>query len=151
MILINIVPISLKNANSFVTMYHRHNKRVTGHKFSLGLMHDDELIGVAIVGRPIARLLDTGDNLEILRVCIKPGAQKGANSKLYARCRRIGQLMGFKKIITYTLETESQSSLKAVGARIDGKTKPQEWSRKSRKRESQSIYKQKKIRWELNC
>jgi len=140
----------LKRANLFVDNYHRHNKHTVGHKFSLGLMNGTELVGVAIAGRPVARNLDDGKTLEILRVCVKPGAPKGANSMLYARCKRIGQCMGYKKVITYTLETESQSSLKAVGARITGKTKPQEWHRKNRPRETQKIYKQVKLRWELN-
>jgi len=145
-----IIPMTLKQANEFVDRFHRHNKHVTGHKFSLGLTHNGELIGVAIVGRPIARNLDNGFNLEVLRVCIKDNAPKGANSKLYARCRAIGQMMGYKKIITYTLKSESQSTMKALGAIQECDVKAHEWTRPSRERSSQPVYRQDKIRWELN-
>ena len=128
------VPLTLKQANEFVEKYHRHNKKVTGHKFSIGLKVNAELIGVAIAGRPIARLLDDGETLEVLRVCIKPTNIINANSFLYGKVTRIAKLMGYKKIITYTLEKESQSSMKAVGARIVAKVKPQEWSRVNRER-----------------
>ena len=145
-----IKPITLKDANSFVDMFHRHNKHCRGCKFCLALYNDSELVGVAICGRPVARNLDNGLTLEILRVCVKDTAPKGANSKLYARCRKIGQSMGYKKIITYTLKSESQSSLRAVSARVDGEVKSGEWNRPNRKRTSQSVYKQEKIRWILN-
>ena len=47
-----IVPISLKDANEFVAKHHRHNKPTQGHKFSIGLEQDGQLVGVAIAGRP---------------------------------------------------------------------------------------------------
>ena len=139
----------LKQANCFVDQFHRHNKHVRGCKFCLGLEHDNELIGVAIVGRPVARNLDNGENVEILRVCVKEGF-KGGCSKLYARCKRIAQMMGYKKIITYTLKSESQSSLKAIGAVPECDVTAQGWNRLNRHRGEQPVYKQDKIRWELN-
>ena len=144
-----ITPINLKEANSFVDMFHRHNKHCRGCKFCLGLSHNDELVGVAIVGRPVSRHLDNGHNLEVLRVCVKDTAPKGANSKLYARCRRIGQLMGYKKILTYTLKNESQSTMKALRAVKESDVPAQDWNRPNRKRISQSVYTQEKIRWSI--
>jgi hypothetical protein len=146
----NFVPITLKDANEFVTKFHRHNKKVVGHKFSIGLEKDGKLIGVAIAGRPVARLLDNGKNIEILRVCVLEG-NKGACSKMYAQMKRICQLMGYKKIFTYTLHTESQSSLKAIGAipeatNVGGRS----WSSSKRKREVQAVFFENKIRWNLN-
>ena len=108
------IPLSLKAANEFVTTHHRHNKKTAGHKFSIGATLDGELIGVAICGRPVARALDNGTTLEVLRVCIKDPAPRNACSYLYARCQRIWTAMGGEKIITYTLESEPGSSLKAV-------------------------------------
>jgi hypothetical protein len=146
---VRIIPTSLKFANEFVDTNHRHNKHVTGHKFSLALEENKEIIGVAIVGRPIARLLDNGKNIEILRVCVKEG-HAGACSKLYARVKQICMLMGYEKIITYTLKSESQSSLKAIGAIPEKETGQQGWNRPSRAREEQKVYAEPKIRWELN-
>ena len=141
------IPVTLRQANEFVAKYHRHNKPVRGCKFCIGAEKDGLLVGVAIVGRPVARLLDDGRTAEILRVCTD--GTKNANSFLYARCKRICQIMGYKKVITYTLQFESGSSLMAVGAHIEKKVKPGSWSRPSRKREEQSVYSEPKLRWSL--
>lgn len=117
------IPISLKNANDFVINHHRHNKKTAGHKFSIGAMKDGELIGVAICGRPVARALDNGSTLEVLRVCIKDPAPRNACSYLYARCQRIWMAMGGEKILTYTLDSEPGSSLKAIQWTIEGQTR----------------------------
>lgn len=144
----NIVPISIADANRFVAGFHRHNKKVTGAKFAIGLTEEGELIGVAIAGRPLARLLDNGRVIEILRVCVKEGF-KNANSKLYARTKRICQLMGYETIITYTLSNESGSSLRAIRAKPVSEVKPREWDRTGRRRKSQKIYSETKLRWEI--
>ena len=141
-------PISLKVANEFVLAHHRHNKPVAGHKFSIGLFDDEnKLVGVAICGRPVARMADDGLTLEVLRVCTD--GTRNANSMLYSRVKKIAQIMGYKKVLTYTLAEESGSSLSAVGAQKDGIVKPREWSREKRKRETQKVYKKEKIRWIL--
>lgn len=144
----NFQPISLKTANAFVLLNHRHNKPVAGHKFSIGLYDDDnKLIGVAICGRPVARMADDGLTLEVLRVCTD--GTRNANSMLYSRVKKIAQVIGYRKVLTYTLKEESGASLKAVGAQKDGIVKPREWTRVKRERGSQDVYKKEKIRWIL--
>jgi len=147
---LRFVPITLKEANEFVERYHRHNRKTQSHKFSIGLKNEDELIGVAIAGRPVARLLDDGKTLEITRVCVKEGCPN-ACSKLYARVKRIGQLFGYERIKTYTLTTESQSSLKAIKAVPEAQVKPHNgWDRPGRKPgRPQAVYRKAKTRWEL--
>ena len=142
-----ILPITLKQANEFVEIYHRHNKPVQGHKWSLGLWDNNNLIGVAITGRPIARLLDDGLTLEILRVCTN--GQRNSNSFLYGRVARIAHLMGYQRIITYTLKKESGASLRAIGAKAIEASKPGSWNRSNRLRENQSVFWEEKIRWEF--
>lgn len=143
-----IIPLSLKDANRFVANFHRHSKKVRGAKFAIGLVKEGEMIGVAIAGRPLARLMDNGKIIEISRVCVKEG-YKNANSKLYGRMKRICQLMGYEKIITYTLREESQASLKAIRAKPISEVKPNNWNRLNRRRKSQKIYSETKLRWEL--
>ena len=139
-------PVSLKQANEFVSNHHRHNKPVAGHKFSIGLFDDEnKLVGVAICGRPVARMLDDGLTLEILRVCTD--GTRNANSMLYSRVKKIARVMGYKKVLTYTLKEESGASLKAVGAQKNGTIKGREWSREKRKRDTQKVYGKEKIRW----
>lgn len=65
--MLELVPISLKEANAFVERNHRHHKPVTGHKFSVAAAMDGEIVGVAIVGRPVSRYLDDGWTLEVNR------------------------------------------------------------------------------------
>ena len=67
--MLKLIPVSLKAANAFVAEHHRHHKSVTGHKFSLGCMQEGQLVGVAIVGRPVSRYLDDGLTLEVNRLC----------------------------------------------------------------------------------
>ena len=143
----NFAPISLKIANDFVLACHRHNKPVAGHKFSIGLFDNSKLVGVAICGRPVARMLDDGLTLEVLRVCTD--GTRNANSILYSRVKKIAQVMGYRKVLTYTLTEESGASLQAVGAQKDGIVKPREWSREKRKRTSQEVYTKEKVRWIL--
>ena len=143
-----IVPLSLKEANEFVEKHHRHNKRVVTHKFSIGLEQDGKIIGVGIAGIPIARLLNDRKTLELRRVCVIPGHANGC-SKLMARMKQIGQLMGYEKIITYTLQKESVSSLRAVNARQVAKVVGGQWNRKDRPTNYQAVCDEPKWRWEL--
>lgn len=65
--MLELVPVSLKEANAFVARYHRHHKPVVGHKFSVAAAASGEVVGVAIVGRPVSRYLDDGWTLEVNR------------------------------------------------------------------------------------
>jgi hypothetical protein len=102
--------------------------------FAVGAAVDGRLVGVAIAGRPVARRLDDGKTLAVLRVCTD--GTRNANSFLYGRVKQIALLMGYGKVITYTLEEESGASLRAVGAEVVGKVQPKEWSVSSRPRGS---------------
>jgi hypothetical protein len=66
-----------------------------------------------------------------------------------ARCVKIARLMGYEKIITYTLESEGGASLRALGARPIGPLFSHEWTNVARPRKSQSVYQQPKYRLEL--
>lgn len=141
------VPLHLKEANEFVRRFHRHSNPTVGCKFAVGCEASGKLVGVAIAGRPVCRRHDDGRTLEILRVCTD--GTPNACSFLYGRVARIARLLGYTRILTYTLEAESGSSLKAVGAKVTGRVEPQEWSVPSRPRRSQEVYKEPKVRWEF--
>lgn len=153
---LKIVPISLKTANAFVEELHRHHSKVQGHKFSIGVMDRDKLVGVCIVGRPVSRYLDNGNTLEVTRLCTD--GTYNACSILYARAAKIAKDMGYSKIITYVLQSESGTSLKASGWICEGETGGGNWSAPSRPRElipsQMSLFPQKekypiekKVRW----
>tara|TARA_R100001510_G_C7480672_1_gene92804 strand:- start:20 stop:475 length:456 start_codon:yes stop_codon:yes gene_type:complete len=144
---LSCVPLTLKEANEFVTKHHRHSKKCRGHRFSLGAVYKNSIVGVTIVGRPINRYLDERFTAEVLRNCVLDDAPKGTCSFLYSRAMKVWQSQGGKKILTYTLETELGSSLKAVNFNVAAKTRyfKNGWQN----RDNRSPYKPvKKIRWE---
>lgn len=148
-----VVPLNLKTANEFVTRYHQHNKKVTGCKFCIGVLVQDVLEAVCIGGRPVARRLDDGFTLEILRMCTKQNGIKNLCSLLYSRAWKIWKYMGGKRVLTYTLESENAASLKASGFFVTGKTQPFKkdtgWTTRQG-RLWQDIQLQKRIRWEYS-
>lgn len=113
---LRIIPVTMKQACAFVAALHRHNKPPRGHKFSIGLADaEGTLHGVAMAGRPVARLADDGLTLEVNRTCTD-GA-RNANSMLYGAVWRAGKAMGYRRCITYTRADESGASLRAAGWR----------------------------------
>ena len=111
--MLTVKPMSLADANGFVAEHHRHHKPVRGHKFSLGCMANGRLAGVAIVGRPVSRYLDDGLTLEVNRLCTD--GTKNACSFLYGAAARAAKVLGYHRIVTYILDTESGVSLRASG------------------------------------
>jgi hypothetical protein len=110
---VRAVPLHLGEANNFVAQHHRHNLPTVGGKFAVGAADDTgKVIGVAIAGRPVCRRLEDVTTLEVLRVCTD--GTPNACSFLYARTAKIARLMGYERIITYTLTSESGASLRAV-------------------------------------
>lgn len=113
-----LAPVDLAEAKRFVADHHRHNLPPLSWKFGVALQSDDgERLGVALAGRPIARALDGKHVIEITRVCTL-GA-RNANSMLYAACLRAARALGYDVAYTYTLESESGASLRAVGFELD--------------------------------
>ena len=113
-----IVPVTLAQANDFVRKLHRHNKPVVGHRFSVGVADGaGTLRGVAIVGRPVAPKLDDGRAAEITRLCTD--GTRNACSMLYGAARRAAKALGYSPIYTYTLPEEGGASLRAAGFHLD--------------------------------
>ena len=124
--MLNLIPVSLSEANAFVAKYHRTHKPVTGHKFSIGCMKDGRLVGVAIVGRPVSRHLDNGLTLEVTR--LRTTGEKNACSMLYVAAARAAKAIGYRKIITYTLDTEDGASIRAAGWTCAGPAGGKRWT-----------------------
>ena len=140
------VPMTITRAKEYIAQEHRHHKPPQGALFAVGVSSDDHIVGVATVGRPVARMLDDGHTAEVSRLCTN--GHRNACSKLYAMAWRICREMGFQKLITYILEEESGVSLKAAGWRCIGEAGGGSWSRPSRKRDDKAPL-EKKQRWEI--
>ena len=121
-----IRPITLRAANAFVNEHHRHHNGTAGCKFAIGLFDSETFCGVAICGKPVSRHLDDGVTLEINRVCTT--GEKNACSMLYGACCRVAKAMGYKKVITYTLESEPGASLKASNFSSCGRAGGLHWT-----------------------
>lgn len=120
---LRLIHVELATANAFVDALHRHHKRIVGHKFSLGAMatvvgYETKLVGVAIVGRPVARGRDDGSTLEVTRLCTD--GTRNACSFLYGACARATFALGYERLGTYTLQEEGGASLRAAGWRLVG-------------------------------
>jgi len=124
--------IGLDEANAFVSEHHRHHKPVVGHLFSIGAALEGKIVGVAIVGRPVARRRDDGVRAEVTRLCTD--GTRNACSFLYGACARAAFALGFKRIGTYILATEPGTSLTASGWRMICETPGRSWSVPSRPR-----------------
>jgi hypothetical protein len=111
-----IVPITKTAARQFVTEHHRHNEApsVTQVQLAIGLEVDGELVAVATAGYPVARYQQDGKTLEVNRACVA-GEHRNANSALYGASGRAAKALGYERLITYTLQSESGDSLRAAG------------------------------------
>ena len=90
------------------------------------------IVGVVQLARPVSRMLDNGKTIEVVRLCTD--GTPNVCSFLYSRAARMAQEMGYSKIITYILDSESGVSLKASGWHKEADTHGHNWSCKTRPR-----------------
>ncbi|WP_431040033.1 XF1762 family protein [Streptomyces sp. P9-1] len=131
---LHLVPVRFRDAAAYVAMWHRHHPPPVGMVFAVGAADDTgTLRGVAIVGRPVARLYDNGQTLEVTRVATD--GTRNACSLLYGACRRAAFALGYTRLITYTQAGETGASLRAAGWRVLAERPPRPgWDRPSRPR-----------------
>jgi hypothetical protein len=142
-----IVPITLEEANAMVQKMHRHHKPVVGHKFSIGVASESTIVGVAIIGRPVARGNDDGMTLEVNRCCTD--GTKNACSMLYGAAWRASKAMGYRRLITYTLPSEGGASLRAAGWTLIGERGGGNWNTPARPRiDTDQLLRGQKLLWE---
>jgi len=152
---LSLCPMTLTAACRFVEEHHRHNRPPRLALFAVGCLCGDQVVAVAIVGRPVARRLEDGRTCEILRLC--SDGTSNACSLLYGACRRAAQALGYGRVITYTLASEPGTSLKASGwQRVAELPAAPGWHRPSRPRLDVDLFGnrlrpdgQAKVRWEV--
>lgn len=120
-------PMGYKEACSFIATHHRHHGVPQGFKYAIGCNNGERIVGVVIVGRPVARLLDDGFTAEITRCCTD--STPHVASKLYAAAWRAARAMGYRRMITYTMKDETGVSLVAAGWKIVYQTRGDTWNR----------------------
>lgn len=140
-----VVPCSIQDAKRYIDEHHRHHRPPVSGLFAVAVASDANICGVAIVGRPVSRVLDDGWTAEVTRTCTD--GTKNVCSMLYAACWRAARALGWRKLITYTLDTESGTSLRAAGWRVVGKVDGRSWNCAARPRVDAHPT-QDKLRWE---
>ena len=125
-------PLTRQQVNDFVDSLHRHHDHAQGDKYRIGCLYNGKLVGVVQVGRPVSRILDDGNTCEVTRLCTD--GTKDACSFLYAKAAEVARLLGYSKIITYILDSEPGTSLKAAGWQYEETIHGHSWNTKSRPR-----------------
>ena len=151
---LRLVPTDGKTARRFVAEHHRHSEPPGFWLFVAGVavVGVDDLVGVAVAGRPKARALCDGYTIEVVRCCTL--GHRNAPSMLYAAVARAAKALGYRRVVTYTLESEPGTSLLACGWRPVGTTRDRNWHTPSRPRLDADLFGAsrtpdgRKIRWE---
>lgn len=140
---LELQPIDFQEACEFIKRNHSHHKPPVGWKFGIAVNDGKAIVGIVTVGRPVSRRLDNGYTLEVTRCCTDE--TKCAGSKLYAAAWRAAKALGFKRLITYTLKTETGTSLRAAGWKVIYETKGGSRNEHSRPRIDKHPIEQKKL------
>lgn len=144
--MLKVFPCTLKQANELVTKLHRHHRPAQGHRFSIGVRNKQgDVIGAAIIGRPVGRKNPQYDWCEVTRL-VTDGS-KNACSFLYGAAARIAKEMGFARIQTFILEEEGGASLRGAGWVFDGVSDGGDWNVPSRGGRRTDQPQQPKQRW----
>lgn len=152
----HLVTIELRDAQAFVALHHRHHTPPVGHKFSIAAESDCAIVGVAIIGRPVARGRQDGKTLEVTRLCVRDGVPDvvdrfgkvhahGVDSFLYGAAARATFALGYRRIGTYILRSELGTSLVAAGWKLIAETRGGGWSCNVRKRDDTGPLEPKKL------
>jgi hypothetical protein len=142
---LELVPLNLGEARAFVDQVHRHHKAPLSGLFAIGAAREGEVVGVVIIGRPVARGNADTWTAEVTRLA--SDGSKNACSFLYAAAWRAARAMGYRRLITYTLQSEPGTSLIAAGWRCVGEVKGRSWNFECRPRVDKHPT-QDKFRWE---
>lgn len=144
---LRLVPVRFRDACGFVEMWHRHHAPPVGCKFCIGVADQDDMLrGIAIVGRPVARMYDDGLTLEVNRTATDGTAN--ANSMLYGAAWRAAKSLGYRRLVTYTQSTESGASLRASGWRVVAERPGRHWDTPSRPRKTRGTEGIPRTLWE---
>ncbi len=136
---------TLREARAYVEANHRHHRAPQGGLYAVAVGEGTTVVGVAIIGKPVARMLDDGFTAEVTRLCTL--GHPNACSMLYGAAWRAARALGWKRLVTYTRAEEGGASLRAAGWRVVGEAGGGSWSRRERPRVDTHPL-QAKLRWE---
>ncbi len=134
----------------FIARHHDHCGVPVTWRFHNAVFNGPTLVGVAVVGNPVAPGLMGRGILEVNRLCVRrdtPDALRwNAASMLYGWCAREAQHRGWQKIITYTRSDEAGTSLQAAGWKRESTVRGRGWHSSRRRRSNRNGWIDK-VRW----
>ena len=137
-------------ARRFIAQHHAHCRVPVTWRFHTGIYNGRTLLGVAIVGNPVAPGFNGRGIAEVNRLCIRrdtaAALRWNAASMLYGWCAREAARQGWRKIITYTRVDEPGTSLRAAGWTQEGRVRGRGWHSVRRARSNTNSWIDK-IRW----
>ena len=126
---LEVQPITFAEAAEFVRRHHRHNAAPVSWKFGCAVNDGGKVVGVVMIGRPVARGFDDGWTVEVTRLCTD--GTKNAASKLYRAAEKAAMALGYRRLVTYTRSDESGASLRAAGWRVIAERSARSWAKSS--------------------
>jgi hypothetical protein len=116
---LHLADIDFRRACAWIERHHRHNSAPQGWRWGHAVYNGRQLVAVATVGRPVARMIDGSTTVEVTRLCVDPEQPSwltwNACSMLYAAAAKEARRRGYERVITYTREDESGHTLRASG------------------------------------
>ena len=129
---------SFARAADFVRRHHTHNAAPTAWRYGAAIVNGSTLLGVVMIGNPVACGLMGRGTVEVNRLCIRRDVPRtlawNACSQLYGWAAREAEVRGFERIVTYTRADEEGGSLRAAGWNRDAQVRGRSWSSPTRPR-----------------
>lgn len=145
---LELVPCHLRDAYAFIRAHHRHHSPPQGGLFAIAAARAGEVVGVIVVGTPNARCDADTWTAQVTRLATD--GTPNACSLLYGAAWRAARAMGYRRLVTFTLQSEPGGSLRAAGWSQVCQVRGRSWSRRARPRVDRHPL-QDKLRWEVNA
>jgi hypothetical protein len=143
-------PVPAHSVRSFIARNHAHCGVPVTWRFHQAVYNGATLIGVAVVGNPVAPALMHRGIVEVNRLCVRrdlaAALRWNAASMLYGWCAREAELRGWQQIITYTRADEPGTSLTAAGWKREATIRGRGWHSGRRRRSNRNSWIDK-VRW----
>lgn len=119
-------PITRDAANAVILRWHRHHRPVRSHRFAIAGYDGEELVGVVVVGNPVAAALQNGVTFEVLRLCTN--GHRYAASRLLSAAWKAARAMGVLRMVSYTRADEAGTCYRAANWRDVARVRGEGWA-----------------------
>lgn len=124
--MIELRPVTRTDAQAAVRNWHSHHKPHLGELWAVGAFVDGEMVGVVVVGRPVAPVLQAQGCLEVTRLAVN--GYRNAASRLLGAAWGAAKAMGCRRLISYTRIDEEGTCYHAAGWRQTATVKGRGWT-----------------------